>query len=474
MQVKPHITVLDDQQLTKIHEDSLRVLSQTGVRVDSSVARQIMLSTEGITLRGDHVHISAEVVDWAIQQAPSGIDVFKRGGEPGFRIGEGQKDGPIYGIGVTNSWYQDPENDELTPFVREHTRQATALGNTLDQFDLVSTPGVIQGDESDLGEMIASLEMIANTSKPIVLLCSDTAQFKATLLMFTELCGDLSKTPFILPYFNPITPLVLNQDTTDKMVTSIEYGLPLIFSSYGMSGATAPIGAEGTLILLNAELLAGLVFAQLVKPGTPVVLGSLPSLFEMQNMFSAYTAQTMLVNLACAELMDHYRIPHAGTSGSGTGWGSDLLASGTLWMNHLTSSMGKVGLAPFVGGNFDSQAFSPTTVVYANEVIRQVRQLASGFRLDTTSATLEEINSSGPGGSFLTAPGTLAQFRDLHEQHSQIWPGYTINQWLSEGSPDGLSILRTQTSNLMENLKVPEDHDVLISKGEAFMLDFSA
>lgn len=474
MQVKPHIAVLNEHQLAKIHEDSLCVLSQTGVRVDSDVARQVMLSADGITLHGDHVHISVDVVNWALQQAPASIDIFNRDSEPAFKLGKDQQNGTIYGIGVTNSWYQHPENDELTPFAREHVSHATALGNTLDQFDLISTPGVIQGDESDFGEMIASLEMLANTSKPLVLLCSDTVQFKATLNMFAELCGDLSNKPFILPYFNPITPLVLNQDTTDKMITTIEHGLPLIFSSYGMSGATAPIGGEGTLILLNAELLAGLVFSQLVKPGTPVVLGSLPSLFEMQNMFSAYTAQTMLVNLACAELMDYYGIPHAGTSGSGTGWGSDLLASGTLWMNHLTSSMGKVGLAPFVGGNFDSQAFSPTTVVYANEVIRQVRQLSAGFQLDASSATLDEISSIGPGGSFLTAPGTLAQFRELHEQHSQIWPGYAINQWLSEGSPDGLSILRNQTSNLMENLKIPSDHEALITKGEAFIQELSA
>ena len=36
----------------------------------------------------------------------------------------------------------------------------------------------------------------------------------------------------------------------------------------------------------------------------------------------------------------------------------------------LTSLLGKVDLAPFVGGNFDSLVFSPAAVVYADEVIR--------------------------------------------------------------------------------------------------------
>ena len=452
----------------KIHQDSLEVLSKTGVRVDSQRVRALFTQAGGCRVEDDLVHIHKDLVEWAIRSSPHTVDIYSRTGAPAFSLGKEQATGTIYGIGVTNSWYQNPLNDSLIPFERQHAAGATALGNSLEQYDLISTPGVIQNDEFSRGEVITCLEMLANTTKPISLLVSNTAQFNTALEMLEEFHGDLSIHPFVLPYFNPITPLVLNEDTTDKMISTIERGLPFIFSSYGMSGATAPISAEGTLIMLNAELLAGLVLSQLIKEGTPIVLGSLPSIFEMQNMFSAFTAQTMIVNLACAELMAHYEIPHAGTSGSGTGWGSDLLASGTLWMNHLTSSMGKVGLAPFVGGNFDSQAFSPTTVVYANEVIRQVRQFAAGFNLDSSSTTLDDIDTVGPGGSFLTSESTLAQYRDLHEQHSHIWPGYSINQWLSEGSPDGLQILRDQTQNLLANPKLPEDHDEILEKGIEF------
>jgi trimethylamine--corrinoid protein Co-methyltransferase len=409
------------------------------------------------------------LVEQALQSAPENIDMYNRGGTLAFSLGGKQELGTIYGIGVTNSWYQNPDNDSATPFTRKYVELATSLGNTLTQFDLVSTPGVIQNDDSQVGEVLATLEMMANTTKPLSILISDPEQFDMSLNMLEHLHGDLSEKPFLLPYFNPITPLVLNKDTTDKIFSTIDRGLPFIFSSYGMSGATAPISAEGTLVLLNAELLAGLVFSQLIKPGTPVILGCLPSVFEMQSMISAYTSQTMLVNLACAEMLDYYQIPHAGTSGSGTGWGSDLPASGTLWMNHLTSSIGKVGLAPFVGGNFDSQAFSPTTVVYANEVIRQIRQFGEGFLMDDTTKIFEDIDSVGPGGSFLISEATLAQYREVHEQHSHIWPGYSLNQWQSEGSPDASNVLRKQTMDMLAKLKVPEDHDSILHRGETFI-----
>ena len=464
--IQPKLSVLSEEQILKVHQDSLKVLSHTGIRVDSERARVMFSDAIGGTIHDNLVRIPADLVQQSLQSAPSNIHMYNRDGSLAFSLGGHQQSGTIYGIGVTNSWYQNPENDSLTPITRKHIEIASSLGNTLSRFDLVSTPGVIQNDSSKVGEVLATLEMMANTTKPLCILISEPIQFDRTLDMLEHLHGNISQKPFILPYFNPVTPLVLNEDTTDKMFSTIDRGLPFIFSSYGMSGATAPISAEGTLIMLNAELLAGLVLSQLIKPGTPIILGSLPSVFDMQNMISAYTSQTMLVNLACAEMMDHYHIPHAGTSGSGTGWGPDLLASGTLWMNHLTNSMGKVGLAPFVGGNFDSQAFSPTTVVYADEIIRQVRQFAAGFVVDDHPDPVQDIESAGPGGSFLMSEATLAQYREVHEQHSQIWPGYALEKWLDEEEPKASEKLRKHTLDILENLSLPEDHDELIENGE--------
>jgi len=227
--------------------------------------------------------------------------------------------------------------------------------------------------------MVALLEMVANTIKPLIILISDEKQFLPGLVLLERLVGNLSVKPFVIPYFNPVTPLIINQSTADNMLTSIEYGLPFIFSNYGMAGMSTPISSAGTLALLNAELLAGVVISQLVKPGTPIILGSLPAFFDMKTMVDFFDPQTMLLNLACAEMMAYYHIPHAGISGSANGWGADLIASEALMMNHLTSCLGKVGMAPFVGGSFGSKVFSPTMVVNANEVIEKSRHFTNGF-----------------------------------------------------------------------------------------------
>jgi trimethylamine--corrinoid protein Co-methyltransferase len=204
--------------------------------------------------------------------------------------------------------------------------------------------------------------MTSNTIKPLVVLVSDENAFLSVIELLEDLHGDLASKPFIIPYFNPITPLVINKGTVDKMMITIERNLPFIYDTGAMAGATAPITPAGSLALLNAELLAGLTLSQLIKEGSPVILGYAFALFDMKGFGFFNDPKSYLVNLACAEMMKYYQLPHYGSSGSGMGWGADIISSGHQWMNHLVSCMGKVGLAAFVGSILEYKVFSPTVV----------------------------------------------------------------------------------------------------------------
>jgi len=372
---------------------------------------------------------------------------------------------------VTNLYYQDPQDDSLTPFTRELLGRSVRLAGALPAFDLVSTIGILRDVSVHQADLCAVLEMVANTVKPLVLLISDEAQFVPALDMIEQVRGDLAEKPFTIPYFNPVSPLILNLETASKMFTAIERGLPFIFSNYGMVGMSTPVTPAGTLAILNAELLAGLVFSQLVKAGTPVILGSLPAFFDMKTMVDFYDPVTMLLNLACAEMMAHYNIPHAGTSGSGNGWGGDLLASGALWTNHLTACLGKVGLAPFVGGALGSKVFSPTAVVYSNEIIEQSLRFAEGFPMDDEAWAMDDILEAGPGGHFLMSERTYRTFRTAYHM-SSIFPRWSLEKWEEEGQPRSENYLRQKTVVLLEQSVPPDDHDKWMNRGEEIIKNF--
>ena len=466
--VLPRINVLTQEQIEHIHAQSLEILSSVGVRVDSARARNIFKKAGCKSNSDNNVRISADLVSGAMQSAPSFVDIYNRLGQHAFCLGGSPKSPTRFGVGVTNLYYQDPTTNLVEPFTRKHMETGARLSDSLSYFDFVSTIGILQDISPEVGDLFGTLEMTANTIKPLVLLVSEEQCFPAVLDLIEHLTGELSTHPFIIPYFNPLSPLILNDGTTDKMVTAIERNLPFIFSNYGMSGASTPITPAGTIALQNAELLAGLVFSQLVKKGTPIILGSFPATFDMKDMVNRYTPQSLVLNLACAELMAFYKLPHCGTSANGNGWGADLFASDLHWMNHLTSCLGKVGLAPFVGGSFYSVVFSPAIVVYANEVIRKVRIFEQGFSLADDSGILDEIKSAGPGGNFLTAESTVKNCRIL-PQDDVVWPHFSLEKWQSRGCPKAEEFLQKYTIQVMENMNAPEDHDELIEKGERFI-----
>ena len=465
-QVIPRITVLNVDAISQVHAWSLDILATVGVRVDSPRARALLARAAGGSAEDGRVRIPAELVAWALDAAPKDVAVYGRAGEPAFRLGPGGG-GPRFGIGVTNLYYQDPLTDAVIPFTREHMAACTRLGDALPSFDVVSTVGVLRDLPPAVADLYATLEMAANTAKPLVLLVSEPS-FAPSLDLLEALCGDLASKPFVIPYVNPVSPLVINAETSDKMTETIARGLPIIYSNYGMSGATAPITPAGTLTTLNAELLAGLVLAQLLREGTPVILGSLPAGFDMASAASYYGPDTMLLNLACGEMMAYYRLPHCGTSGSGAGWGADLPAADLFWMNHLTSCLGPVGLAPFVGGNFDSLAFSPAAAVYADHIIRQARRFASGFALDDEALGLAEIAEVGPGGNYFTTDLTLRHFREA-AFNSPIFARLSLEAWQAAGQPRAEDILRRHTVALMASHPAPPDHGELLERGEAWI-----
>jgi trimethylamine--corrinoid protein Co-methyltransferase len=463
--VQPSLTVLDQEQIAQVHGYSLQILSSVGVRVDSPHARQLFARAIGTPATADdRVQIPPDLVAWALESARSTVEVYNRTGELAFGLpGEAR-----FGIGVTALYYQDPETEQVTPFARKHIQATVRLGNVLPSFDVISTPGIVQDVSPEVSDLVATLDMTAHTVKPLVLLISDDEAFRGVLDLLEYLHGDLASRPFIVPYLNPITPLVINNGTVHKMLVAVERGLPFIYSNYGMAGASTPITPAGTLALLNAELLAGLTLSQLIKQSTPVILGNLPAFFDMKGMGSFYDPQSYLVDLACAEMMAHYGLPHAGTSGSGMGWGVDLITGGHQWTNHLLSCMGKVGLAPFVGDNLGSKALSPAIIAYANDIIAQARFLARGFVLDESTVALDEMAQVGPGGSFLTSNLTLRLFRRAYLQ-SGIFPNLTLEEWRARGCPRADDLVRAYTRRLLDQAEAPADHMALLEKGEAFI-----
>ena len=112
------------------------------------------------------------------------------------------------------------------------------------------------------------------------------------------------------------SPLQLVDDTTATFIEVCRRGLPIVVSSSPQAGTSAPIKEAGIMAQINAEVLAGITLGQLVRPGTPVLYGSVPVMARMDTLNDSYgSVETSQYNIDCAQMARFYGIPNYSTAG---------------------------------------------------------------------------------------------------------------------------------------------------------------
>ena len=86
MKVNPKIQVLTTEQIESVHDYSIRILENTGIKVESKKAREIFAKTGATKIVDELVFIQRDLVDHAIKTAKSKIDIFNQKGELAFQL----------------------------------------------------------------------------------------------------------------------------------------------------------------------------------------------------------------------------------------------------------------------------------------------------------------------------------------------------------------------------------------------------
>jgi trimethylamine--corrinoid protein Co-methyltransferase len=111
LRIDPSIKVLSPEAIAQIHQSSLKILLEIGIRVDSAKAIKYFNAAPGVKfLDEQRLSLQPEIVEWAIQQCPSTITIYNRKGDLIIHLGQ---DSTRFGIGVTNLFYQDPGTNEI-------------------------------------------------------------------------------------------------------------------------------------------------------------------------------------------------------------------------------------------------------------------------------------------------------------------------------------------------------------------------
>lgn len=435
-QATPRLTLLEEAQRKRLHEAALEVLETVGVRIARPEARALLEGAGARLVEDDLLTIPRSVIEGALETAPSRFTVYDREGAPAMQLGEGRT---YLSVGVTNLTYLDPVDHDRRDFTLDDIASATRLGDGLRNIDFVTTPGVVRQSANLPVELVNHeefIEMVTNTKKPLMVLIADGPTLSDIFEMAEAVVGGaeaLSERPFVVPYLNPVSPLVFNEETIDKLLLCADRGIPVVCQGAPQVGGSSPVTVASTIVLAAAESLCGLALAQLRRPGTPYITGTVPFVMDMRTGNVASSGPEMLLMMiGMSELAQYWGIPSLGVAGGGDSKVPDEQAAfePAFYMQGVT--LGGADLVFDAGSIECGLMFSPEIAVVSDEVMGMYRRYQQGISLDDESLALDVIREVGPAGFFLGHKHTLEHFRDMWEPSLMSWEDRST--WEARGS----------------------------------------
>ena len=268
--------------------------------------------------------------------------------------------------------------------------------------------------------------------------------------------ADAGERTVLVSLVNGNSPLVWDATMLGAMKVYARHRQALLVSPFVMQGANTPVTTAGALAQLNAEAVAGMAFAQLVRPGTPVVYGNTLATVSMQSGAPTYgTAETVILGLAITQLARRYGVPSR-TAGMRTGSKTcDADAGAQSMIAMLSAALGRVHFVLHAAGFLESGlSASYAKMVMDADQLSQLLGIVRGLRIDDDTLALDAIRDVGPSGHFFGHGHTIEHYESAFYRPMTAETG-TWDQWVEEGRRDVEARAAAVAASLIESFEPP-------------------
>jgi trimethylamine--corrinoid protein Co-methyltransferase len=455
----PRLHILSRDQIERLHLSTLEVLRRTGVDVKEARALEVF-EKGGCFVENERVRIPAHLVEWALNSTPPRISLCDRNGNPAMLL---EENNVYFGTGSDTPNVVDPFTGERRLAILNDVAYVAKAIDFLEEMSFVMNSGIASDVDPDISDIYHFEAMVTHTIKPIVFTAWSLDNLKTIVQMAEVVAGGekkLRNSPFLALYTEPISPLILGQESTQKLMFMAEKSLPVIFTPAVLTGGTGPVTIAGGLIQGNAEILAGYVLANLINKGTPFIYGGGVLPIDMATSLMSYASpEFMLATSALTDMARYYRLPMFSFAGCSDSCTYDQQASleGALWT--LLSSLSGGNLVHDAGYINNGLTMSFEQLVASNEVIGLVRRITGGFEINDETLALDLIDETGPGGEYLTSAHTLRNFR--RNWFPDLLSRITYEKWEKEGQKDLGQRAGDKARFILENHKpLPLDDEI--------------
>jgi len=457
MAMRPRIELISEDLILRILDEAFQLLLSPGIRVQSKGVRDL-LADNGASALGDSeiVQIPEQLGRWAINSAPSEFWLYDREGQPAVRYGG---DAVHFNPGSSGVNVLDPDTLEHRPAVTADLVKLIKVTEQLSQYDAQSTAVICHDVPEELGDLYRLYLVLLYSAKPVVT-GAFTKQGAHRMFEMLALIAGGSKAmqtrPLAVFDVCPTPPLVWSEFGAQNLADLARAGLPAQIVSMPLAGAAAPVTLLGSVVQHAAECISGITIHQLAQPGSPIVWGGAPAIFDMRHGTTPMGAiETAMLDAAYAQVGKFLNLPTHAYLGASDAKSVDAQAG---LESGLTAQVGALaGINMISGpGMLDFLACqSVEKLVLDGEAIAMIRRLLEGIEVRTDPLATNMYPEFKFKADFLKQKSTRELFAVEQYLPSKVIDRNSHRAWRESGGLDAFDRAKVMVSEVVDKFVKP-------------------
>ncbi len=450
--------VLSDQDCHRVHEESLSILENTGVRVETPAGRNILKSAGAVVDDGRKlVKFPRALVESSLKSITRDFTLSARRPGADLVFKDGMLDGGeciLLPDGVAPT-VLDSKTGERRKGTYEDWKAITRLTDVLDEIGMYWRIVEISDRGQDMGNYVDYVcSVFRNFSKHI----NDGPSSKERIPWFLEVIQTIFGTREDIRTNHPVSqvicpqsPLMIDRDYTETYLSLKGWNIPVHIMPMPLMGATAPGTMISTVVQGNCEVLAMICLLQANEPGVPIIYApALAVINPKTGRLSDGSMEYSLMGVAATQMARYYRLPAESSAGGTDSHELDIqnayekaamkLASHLAWPDILVGP-----------GMLDGSMVSSLEQMFIDvEIFRLARQAHKGIDTSQKKWLTDVINEVGPGGNYLGETTTLESMLNGEWYLSDIGSHSSFEDWVAGGKKDILSQIREKIEQILD------------------------
>jgi len=423
----PYYRGMTDDQCRLIHRASLDILERTGVFLYYQPAIDL-LKKAGCLVEENHVRIPSHLVEWALRTAPGRIMMYDRFGKPVMPLGDRIS---TFGTGSDCLNILDHRTGERRKAVFQDVVDGIRVAEAMPHIDFIMSM-FLPSDVPVAAEVRQMEVMLTYSAKPI---CFVTYGWEGTpeVVEMAEVAvggaDNLRINPTAILYLNPTTAFRHSAEALRKLMYAAEKRLPCVYLPDVQRGLSCPITAAGAMACANAGQLVGLLIAQLVSEGAPIILNAaVPTAFDMKTMILPYLG---LGKAYFLEMNHYYNLPAFNTGGCSDSKLLDEQAISEATVTLYTAMLSGGNMIHDLGYMESGLTGSLELLVICDEIVSWIKACMKGLEINEETLALDLIHEHALSADFLGTKHTVRHVREGWQP--RLVDRHNYEQWMASG-----------------------------------------